>query len=151
MANGTRFFEHYHPNVPILDPTCDPNTFYKMSPFVFWCVLVTGSRRYELDPTLLDRLAPNLSQLALKSMSQIMKYFSTIVGLVLLCAWPLPMKTMFDDPSPMYSGAMMQLALQNSLHMSMKRQDGRLIASKESVHEAYRLRVWAYLQYVAYR
>lgn len=130
--------------LPILDPTCDADTYYKLSLLVFWVVLITGARRYELDPTLLDRLAPSVTQLALKSMPQISHYFSTICGLLILCTWPLPMKKLFDDPSPMYSGAAMQLALQQGMHTLYKRQDG----CAEDAYEPSVARVWAYLEFV---
>ena len=61
------------------------------------------------------------------------------------------MKKMVDDPSPMYSGAIMQLALQHGLHMFTK---GEVYvgpaAFREIAHDAFMARVWAYLEFVCY-
>jgi transcriptional regulatory protein LEU3 len=146
-----RFFKHYHPMLPILDPSWDPDSFYKMSPFVFWCLLVTGSRRYELDPTILTRVSPSVKQLALKAQSQVTSYFATICGLLILCTWPLPMNTTWEDPSPMYSGAAMQLALQHGLHMCAKQHASARPTTSRNIHqEAFLARVWAYLEFVCH-
>ncbi|KIW25712.1 uncharacterized protein PV07_08868 [Cladophialophora immunda] len=137
------YFKHYHPMLPILDASCRPDTYYyKLSPFVFWCVVITGSRRYELDPTLLGRLSPGVTVLASKALQQTSSYFSTIRGLMILCTWPLPMKTILDDPSPMYSGAAMQLALQHGLHMLQLRG-----AVADVSYEPFLARTWAYLEF----
>ncbi|KAH8898123.1 hypothetical protein GQ53DRAFT_623572, partial [Thozetella sp. PMI_491] len=145
------FFEHYHPMLPILDPSWDPDSFYKLSPFVFWCLLITGSRRYELDPTILDRLAPSIKRLSLNALSHVAGYFPAICGLAILCTWPLPMNTMWDDPSPMYSGAAMQLALQHGLHMFTKEHaSARLVPFRGITHEASLARIWAYLEFVCH-
>lgn len=147
----TRFFRHYHPMLPILDPSWDPESFYKLSPFVFWCLLITGARRYELDPTILDRLVPSVKQLSLKALSQVTTYFPSICGLLILCAWPLPMNTMSEDLSPVYSGAAMNLALQHGLHMFTKQHaSARPTAFQGIDHEASLARVWAYLEFVCH-
>ena len=144
--------------LPILDSTWDPNTCYKLSPFVFWSVVITGSRRYDLDPTLLDRLASKVTQLAANSLVQVSSYFTTITGLMILSAWPLPMKTMFDDPTSTYCGAAMQLALQNGLHLFSRKQDSSPTSSRDFIphnkisraHDVSRLRLWAYLELVCH-
>lgn len=145
------FFKHYHPVLPILDPSWGPDTFYTLSPLVFWCIVVTGSRRYDLDPTILHRLAPGVSQMALRSLPQFSSYFPTICGLVMLCVWPLPMKTMHEDLSPLYSGAAMQIALQHGLHLSPHSQACGWPGSVRNVtHDASLARVWAYVEFVCH-
>lgn len=145
------FLKHYHSTLPILDPTWGPDSFYALSPFVFWCIVITGARRYELDPTILHRLAPGVAQMALRAMPQFSSYFPTICGLVILCVWPLPMKSLRDDPSPLYSGAAMQIALQHGLHMFPQGQACvRPLPFRDIAHDASLARVWAYVEFVCH-
>ncbi|KIV97159.1 hypothetical protein PV10_00941 [Exophiala mesophila] len=147
----TLFFRHYHRTLPILDPSWDPDTVYLLSPFVFWCVVITGSRRYDLDPTILHRLAPGVTQMALLQLSQFQSYFPTICGLVMLCVWPLPMKTVHDDPSLLYSGIAMQMALQHGLHLFPQSQAyGCPVPYRSATREASLARVWAYVEFVCH-
>lgn len=147
----TLFFRHYHRTLPILDSSWDPDTVYQLSPFVFWCVVITGSRRYDLDPTILHRLAPGVTQMALLQLPQSQSYFPTICGLVMLCVWPLPMKTMHDDPSLLYSGIAMQMALQHGLHSFPHSQaHGCSEPFRNATREASLARVWAYVEFVCH-
>lgn len=147
----SRFFKHYHPMLPVLDPSWDPDSFYKLSPFVFWCLLITGSRRYELDPTILDRLTPSVQRLSSKAMMQVAAYFPTICGLLILCTWPLPMHTIWEDPSPMYSGAALQLALQHGLHLfTTPHASTRPAPFRDITKQASIARIWAYLEFVCH-
>lgn len=147
----TRYFKHYNPCLPIFEATNNPETFYKRSPFVFWCIVVTGARRYELDPTLLDTLAPSVGQLAVQNLSQMPSYFSCIVGLMILCAWPLPMKSMVDDPSPMYCGAALQLALQNEIHLLHRKTRNLNPSALRDLHcDAFIARVWGWLEFTCH-
>lgn len=147
----TLFFRHYHRTLPILDPSWDPDTVYLLSPFVFWCVVITGSRRYDLDPTILHRLAPGVTQMTLLQLPQSQSYFPTICGLVMLCVWPLPMKTMHDDPSLLYSGIAMQMALQHGLHSFPQSQAyGGPVPFRNAMREVSLARVWAYVEFVCH-
>lgn len=147
----TLFFRHYHRTLPILDPSWDPDTVYLLSPFVFWCVVITGSRRYDLDPTILPRLAPGVNQMALLQLPQSLAYLPTICGLLILCVWPLPMKTMHDDPSLLYSGIVMQMALQHGLHSFPQSQAyGCPVPFRNATREVSLARVWAYVEFVCH-
>lgn len=146
LTESCSFFKHYHPQLAILDPMGSPDACYKTSTFVFWCVVITGSRKYDADPTLLDRLAPGVASLARKSLSCIASFLPTICGLSILSAWPLPMKSVLDDPSLLYTGAAMQLALQHGLHTSFKKPNGAI----DVAHEATLARVWSYLEFVCH-
>lgn len=147
----TLFFRHYHRTLPILDPSWDPDTVFLLSPFVFWCVVITGSRRYDRDPTILHRLAPGVTQMALLQLPQFQSYFPTICGLVMLCVWPLPMKSMHDDPSLLYSGIAMQMALQHGLHSYTQSQAyGCPVPFRNATREVSLARVWAYVEFVCH-
>lgn len=151
ILTSSRYFKHYHPMLPILDPSRDPDYFYELSPFVFWCLLITGSRRYEQDPTILERLAPSVKQLALKALTQATAYLPNICGLLILCVWPLPMTSIYEDTSSMYSGAVMQLALLHCLHLFEPQEvHTRTIGVQCINKQAYLARLWAYLEFVCH-
>ncbi|KFY91885.1 hypothetical protein V500_04417 [Pseudogymnoascus sp. VKM F-4518 (FW-2643)] len=146
------YFKHYHPILNILEPQCEWQDYFTYSPLLFWTIIVTGSRRYSLDPTMLELLAPKVTTLAALAMTSISKYLPSISALLILCAWPLPMENASDDPSSVYAGAILQLALQNGLHMRSKRQDfaqNQLI--KETLNQEISLvRLWGWCKVICH-
>ncbi|KFZ22563.1 hypothetical protein V502_02873, partial [Pseudogymnoascus sp. VKM F-4520 (FW-2644)] len=146
------YFKHYHPILNILEPEYELQDYFTYSPLLFWTIIVTGSRRYSLDPTVLELLAPKVANLAALAMTRISKYLPTISALLILCAWPLPMENASDDPSSVYAGAILQLALQNGLHMRSKRQDfaqNQLI--KETLNqEKFMIRLWGWCKVICH-
>jgi Fungal specific transcription factor domain len=145
-----RFFKHYHQILPILEPEYGFKDYLAHSPLLFWTIIITGSRRYSLDPTLLEVLAPKVANLAALAIFRISEYIPTISALLILCAWPLPMENASDDPSPVYSGVIMQLALQNGLHMRSARQDfsQNHLSSDTTTQEIFRIRLWGWCKVI---
>lgn len=146
------FFRNYYPMMPVLDPTCSPDNTYQLSPFVFWCVIITGARRYDLDPTILDRLSPAVRKLASSCLFNAPSCIPTILAFAILSTWPLPMANVCDDSTPLYSGANLQLALQNGLHMPKFRQDANAgVGTMGSLtQQASLARIWAYVEFVCH-
>jgi transcriptional regulatory protein LEU3 len=60
---------------------------------------------------------------ALPSLYSISNPIPAIEAVLLLCLWPLPINTMYKDPSHALAGAAMQLAVQNGLHIFGHEQD----------------------------
>jgi hypothetical protein len=144
-----RFFKHYHPILPILDPQLSSSNYYKSSRVLYWTVIITGSRRYDLDPTLLEVLAPKVSAMATMAISRPSEHLATISALLILCAWPVPIENSAEDPSCTYSGIILQLCLQNGLHMRSKRQDFvQSVLMTDSQAEIFRERLWAWCKVV---
>ena len=113
-----RFFENYASFLPVLDSTTSPNSYYSESPFLFWTILVTGCRRYSEDPTMLGRIGPTITNMALLSLSsRPAKPIPVIQGLLLLCTWPVPVNTMNKDITYVLAGAAMHLAMQVGFHV----------------------------------
>lgn len=141
---GTRFFEQYYSYAPVVEPGYTPDDYYLYSPLLFWTIVAIGSRRYRDDPTILHSLAPPLGSLALQSLSKASQHIQTIQSLLLLCTWPFPSETIHNDPSLVYAGAAMQLALQNGLHMFSKRQDfARSRLDRDEIRETFTARLWS--------
>lgn len=123
-ANENRFHQHYAPLVPgIFDADVSPEQCYQKSPFLFWAIVCTGARTYTKDPTILDRLAREITDLALPSLCSNLRPVPTIQAIILLCSWPMPINTLYKDPSHALAGAAMQLAVQNGLHFFSSEQD----------------------------
>lgn len=40
------YFRHYHPILPILEQEKHPDAYYTQLPFLFWCIVAVGARRY---------------------------------------------------------------------------------------------------------
>ena len=66
---------------------------------------------------MLESLGPRITQLAFASLSSRAAPIQTIQGLLLLCTWPAPVKSMTKDISYMASGAAIHLAMQIGLHI----------------------------------
>lgn len=151
LTDKTRYFKHYHPILPILEPQYGCRDYFTYSPVLFWIIIVTGARRYALDPTLLEILAPKVANLAALATIRVSDYLQTISAFLILCAWPLPMENASDDPSPVYAGVIMQLSLQNGLHMLSKRQDfsqNNLVRDRNQ--EISRVRLWAWCKVICH-
>lgn len=142
-----RFFEYYHPLLPILDPALYPNSYYKLSQFLFWMVVIIGARRYAKDRSLLGKLGPHANALCFWAIQSHAAPIPTIQGLLLICVWPVPIKSVFKDITSMLSGAAMHLAILAGLHVvgaGHEFIEDRVIsdpAEKES-----RIRLWLHVQ-----
>lgn len=122
-ADDLRFFKFYHPVLPILDSTLSPNDCYAQSPFLFWTILATGCRRYSQDPTMLESIGPHINGMAFASMSSRSASIQTLQGLLVLCTWAVPLKSMTRDVTYIICGAAIHLAMQIGLHIPGVGQD----------------------------
>jgi transcriptional regulatory protein LEU3 len=118
-----RYFKDYHSILPILDPSVTPNTFYQHTPFLFWVVVSIGSRRYTRQPSLTRALALPVTQLALQSIVVRTEPTERIKALILLLDWPFPTGSFSHDPSFLFSGTLLHLAMQCGLHVPSFSQD----------------------------
>ena len=101
----------------IFDPAITPNQRFLQSPLLFWAIVCTGARRYTKDPTIFARLSKQMVAFALSSLISSPRPVPSIQAIILLCAWPLPMNTIYKDPSHALAGAAMNMAIQNGLHV----------------------------------
>ncbi|KAF2005768.1 hypothetical protein P154DRAFT_423997 [Amniculicola lignicola CBS 123094] len=139
----TLFFGQYHPLLPILDPVLGPNEYYESSPFLFWSIIVTGSRRYSDDPTILDRASQLITPLAFSSMALRSTPMAVIQGLLILCTWRLPTNSMYKDMTHVLCGAAVHLATQIGLHVAGVGQDFARMPLKENQEQKVtRARIW---------
>jgi transcriptional regulatory protein LEU3 len=138
-----RFFTQYHPLFPILDASLGPNDYYELSPFLFWTIIVIGSRRYADDPNVLDKSSQLITPLAFSSMALRSSPMPVIQGLLLLCTWRLPTNSMYKDMTHLMCGSAVHLATQIGLHISGVGQDfARMPVKKDQEQKVFRARLW---------
>ncbi len=144
LIRSFRYFTYYHPFLPLLDPSKPPDYYYSSSQLLFWTVLSIASRRYALEPTLLDSLAPAVSRLIWSSLREIPQNYHVVKALCLLCTWPFPISTTSADPTFMLSGVMMHVAMQIGLHRPSYAQDfARYQVQLRDEDLRDRVRTWA--------
>lgn len=131
--------------LPILDPTLSPNDCYNRSPFLFWTILATGCRRYSQDPTMLESIGPHVNSMAFASMSSRSAPMQTLQGLLVLCTWAVPLKSMTKDVTYIICGAAVHLAMQNGLHIPGVGQDFEPNQLRPDIAESmFRDRLWSF-------
>ncbi|KAF1946022.1 C6 zinc finger domain-containing protein [Clathrospora elynae] len=139
----TLYFTQYHPLFPILDASKEPNEYYENSPFLFWTIVVTGSRRYSEDPTILDRTSQYITQLAFCSMALRGSQIPVIQGLLILCTWRLPTNSMYKDMTHLMCGSAVHLATQIGLHIAGVGQDfARMPLEQDQTLKVHRTKLW---------
>ncbi|PVI04715.1 hypothetical protein DM02DRAFT_160539 [Periconia macrospinosa] len=149
------FFSQYHTLLPVLDSSMSPqspNEFYDLSPFLFWVIIVTGSRQYHEDPSILDRISQLITPLAFSSMALRSTPIPVIQGLLILCTWRLPTNSMYKDMTHMLCGAAVHLATQIGLHVDGVGQDfARMPLKKDQEQKIFRAKIWMYCMIVSIR
>lgn len=125
-----RFFTHYHPFLPFLQPSKSPNYYYRASRLLFWTIISVASRRYSADLTLLASLSLSVPQLMWSVLQSVPQSHHDVKALCLLCTWPFPINSSSCDPTFMLSGTMMHLAMQIGLHRPSQAQDFSKITMK---------------------
>ncbi|KAF2709898.1 hypothetical protein K504DRAFT_476060 [Pleomassaria siparia CBS 279.74] len=146
------FMTQYHPILPILDTALTPNDYYNLSPFLFWSIIVTGSRRYSDDPTILDRTSQLITPLAFSSMALRSTPIPVIQGLLILCTWRLPTYSMYKDMTHVLCGAAVHLATQIGLHIAGVGQDfARMPLKKDQDQKVLRAKLWMHCIIVSIR
>lgn len=137
------YFTQYHPLFPILDPNISPNDYYDQSPFLFWTIVVTGSRRYSDHPDVLEKTSQTITQLAFSSMALRTSQVPVIQGLLILCTWRLPTNSMYKDTTHLMCGSAVHLATQIGLHIAGVGQDfARTPLEKDQSLKIQRARLW---------
>lgn len=139
----TLFFTQYHPRFAILDPSLGPNEYHDLSPFLFWAIVVTGSRRYTEDTMVLEKTSQHIAPLAFSSMALRSSPIPVIQGLLILCTWRLPTNSMYKDMTHLMCGSAVHLATQIGLHISGEGQDfARMPLKKDQDLKISRARLW---------
>lgn len=87
-------------------------------------MVCTGARHFP-DIELQHTASTKVRMLTGSNLLQIQDPIPAIQATLILCLWPLPLDTMWKDPSHALAGAAIQLAIQNGLHEFRHEQDFR--------------------------
>jgi hypothetical protein len=144
ITNDSRFFDHYHHFLEILDPSTTPDAYYEQSSVLFWAIISVAARRYESDVTLLWSLSPCVTRLIWTTVSQPPVPSYGIQALLLLSMWPFPFDTLWKDPSLFMVSVARGAAMQNGLHRPETMQDFQRVKTQLGPDEfRAAVRLWA--------
>ncbi|EGU82007.1 hypothetical protein FOXB_07481 [Fusarium oxysporum f. sp. conglutinans Fo5176] len=118
-----RYIKYNHPYLPLIDEKKSPHEYDERSDLLFWVIMAVAARRQKSQPTLLPRLARNVTDLLWKTLRSMSYSISTIRALCLLCTWPFPTSSSTSDPTFMLVGTMLQMSTQMGLHCAFDAQD----------------------------
>lgn len=137
------FFTQYHPLFPVLDTSLGPNDYFDLCPFLFWAIVVTGSRRYPDDRSIVEKVSQYIIPLAFSTMARRTSQMPIIEGLLILCIWRIPTNSMYKDMAHLMCGAAVHLSTQIGLHIAGVGQDfARMPIKKDQDQEVIRARLW---------
>ncbi|KAF5544074.1 nicotinamide mononucleotide permease [Fusarium mexicanum] len=120
-----RFFNHYSKLLPGIFSENDVNyeSCFKESSLLFWTIVVTGARHLEHAAKLHQIAAQHIRGGTFQPLLHITNPIPIIKSSLILCLWPLPVDTMWKDPSHVYAGTAHSLAVQNGLFIDGHEQD----------------------------
>jgi transcriptional regulatory protein LEU3 len=129
-----------------------PNSYYSISPFLFWAIIWVGCRKYPGDRTIADFLSTRITSTALAALSSRSTILQSIQGLLLLCTWPVPVTTMSKDLTHFLSGAAMNLAMEIGLHTYGIGQDfSRVRLVRDDKEKDFRANLWLHCAIICQR
>ncbi|KAH6676768.1 hypothetical protein B0J14DRAFT_360528 [Halenospora varia] len=114
------YFSHYHAFLPFLDSQQTPDQYFNTCPLLGWAIVMVGARRYRGTPKLLQSLSTEFTKLLWNTVADVPQPYYVVKAICITCFWPLPTSSNVRDPSFQLSGIMMQIALQNGLHLHFK-------------------------------
>ncbi|OTB06888.1 hypothetical protein M426DRAFT_318603 [Hypoxylon sp. CI-4A] len=110
-----KYFEHYHPYMPIIRSR-EPNKCYDTGPFLFWTIIYVASRRYAKNSSVFPFMLESIKRDAFSAITNWPLSIHSINALILLCTWIFPEVRFVKDPCALFSGAVMNAALQLGIH-----------------------------------
>ncbi|KAI1296425.1 hypothetical protein F5Y03DRAFT_293303 [Xylaria venustula] len=111
------FADLFHPQFPILVPI-DINTIYHSSPLLFWAIIAIVASRTMVPSAdeLFNKIEEPFQDMVKTGALQAPLPLQSILALLLLCMWPMPVERQLNDPSWLYSGIATNSALFLGLH-----------------------------------
>lgn len=128
----------------MLDISISPDTYFDRSPLLFWAIISIAARRYEADPTLITSICGPCTKLLWSTLSALPHNRYIIQGIVLICMWPFPVNSMWQDPSYMLITTVKAAAMQIGIHRPENVQDFLRKKTKLSAQEFQdAIKTWA--------
>lgn len=145
-----RYFNYYHPFLPLLNPPKPPEVYLNRCPLLAWTIICVASRRSPSEPGLLSALSGPFSRLLWSTITSVPQDYRVVKALCVLCTWPLPTTSQRTDATFMLSGLMMQVAMQLGLHRPVQAEEFttfRMEVQGEALKD--RLHTWVICNIVA--
>ncbi|OJZ85566.1 hypothetical protein ASPFODRAFT_135390 [Aspergillus luchuensis CBS 106.47] len=117
------FFTHYHPYVPLLDPTISPNQYYARSAVLFWSIILLASRRYTEEPGLFVSLTAPVKKLLWDTIANPPHTWHVVQAIILVCLWPFPTSSLSSDITSILLSTAQTISLRIGLHRPEAIQD----------------------------
>ncbi|MCJ1390034.1 hypothetical protein MMC18_002892 [Xylographa bjoerkii] len=117
------FFEQYHPYLDILDPSLSADSYYSLSPVLFWAIISVAARRYEDEPALMASLSTPVTTLIWRNIPSLPHSIGLIQAILLVCNWPFPTSVLSMDPSFILISHARSAAMQMGVHRPENMQD----------------------------
>ncbi|TVY75698.1 Regulatory protein LEU3, partial [Lachnellula suecica] len=114
------FFTSYHPFLPFLDPAQKPDQYFELCPLLGWSIIIVAARHFKQEPKLLSSLRAEFVKLMWATIGDMPPSYHVAKALCLICFWPLPTNGGTRDASFQLSGILMQIAVQNMLHLPFR-------------------------------
>ncbi len=144
LSFHSRYFEKSHPYLNFLDSGISPDGYYSRSPLLYWVIVSIASHRWEDDPTLLGMLSQPVQNLLWATIRKLPHSPFVVEAIILFSMWPLPMSSMWTDPSLMLISIAKTSAMQLGLHRPEHIQDFSRVErrlSSKGIHDS--VRIWA--------
>lgn len=139
------FFERYSPFLPGVFTASDrePETYFRESSLLFWAIVATGARHLADNKSIYALAVQEIKNDLFQPIFHITNPIPVIQASLILCLWPLPVDTMWKDPSHAFAGAAHFLAVQNGLFVTGHEQDfARTRTSVTPELKDFRARLW---------
>ncbi|KAL9072657.1 MAG: hypothetical protein Q9157_005024, partial [Trypethelium eluteriae] len=146
----SRYWTEFHPYLPLLDRTKDPEDYYKECPMLYWTIVFVASRRDEANSERMKDLRAPVMQFIYNTVSQSSQSYNIVKGLCLICTWPPHTSSTSADPTLELTGMMMAMAMRLGLHRPSHARDFArysLVVPPAEVDD--RLRTWTACNIVA--
>lgn len=130
--------------LPFLDHKLSPSVCFKNSKLLFWTTICVSSNGFTKNTNLYNELIAPVKRLLWKIVGQVPHSISDMQGMLLLCIWPLPCATRWDDPTYILISAVRSSAIANGVHRPETAQEYRRAAQRPGAKEVLTMqRLWA--------
>ena len=129
-------------HIPILEPCHSLASLHQTNELLFWTIVLVSSRLYNEYNALYVQLAPLHRTLLSNCMLGQRTSLKTIHAILLICTWPYPVSSQYDDITWMLCGAAINMAMMMGLHKPLH--------THEYGHEYERIPGPAYIRHVTW-
>ena len=115
-----KLFQHFDENlyrhIPILEPCTSLSAYYQANKLLFWTVVLISCKLHSTFHELYARLQPHHEALLSANLLRIPQSMKVLHAILLMCIWPYPVKSQFEDPVWVQMGTVINMAMMLGLH-----------------------------------